>query len=814
MFGLTEKEVRERIARGEVNLVPDASAKTVGGIIRENICTYFNLIFAVLAFLLLLSGSVKSLSFIPIVVINTVIGCVQEIRAKQVLDRLTILHEATAVVLRDGQRKTIPVSGLVKDDVILLASGNQIPADAVVVDGEITVNESLLTGESDEITKRSGQELMSGSFVVTGTCAAKLTAVGRDSYISKLTVKAKAIGKVQKSEMIRGIDRLVKIAGALILPIGAILVYQGIAVRQQAFAPTITSMVGAVVGMIPEGLYLTVSIALATSAARLAKQAVMLHDMKSIESLSRVDVICVDKTGTITDNEMQVEEIIALGDDAADADGGEWTPDRRAELADYIAALPDNNLTMQALRSYCGAGSGKKALAVHPFSSRYKYSAVGFEDGAYVLGAPEFVLTERYADYMDQIGEYARRGSRVLAYGKVTAPAEIGTESAAPAETGTESAAEGAGKPAASAVLPTQGLSGVKVLPRGLVILHNPVRENAKKTFEYFRQQGVEVKVISGDNPATVSAVAEEAGIDGAERYVDASTLDTEEKVRAAASKYNVFGRTTPEQKQQLVQALKRAGHTVAMTGDGVNDILAMKKADCSIAMAAGSDAAVQAAEVVLLDSDFSHMPEIVAEGRRTVNNVERSTSLYLVKNFFSLFMALFSIFSIMRYPLEPSHLTLISIFNIGLPTLLLTLEPRTERVRKHFFRRVCLRAIPFALTDFLSVAAMVVFGWTFHIESVEVSVASTFLVAIVGFIILYKICSPLNRFRTAILVGCIAGFLIGGLVFNNFFSITAVTKECAMLFVLFAIATEACSRFLEKVVLFVKSRMRNAEEL
>lgn len=786
MTGLTTEQARQLKEQGHANVQIDHSAKTTKDIFKENILTYFNLIFLILAVLLILAGAFNSLTFLPVIIANTMIGIVQELHAKKVLDKLSILHEPSAVVVRDGKSRKIPIAELVLNDVIILKSGNQIPADAGVISGEVTVNESLLTGESDEITKKPGDELMSGSFVTSGECLARLIRVGNDSYISQLMIKAKSMKKGEQSEMVRSINRIVMAAGAAIIPIGVILFVQSFVMQGNTFSASITSMVAAVIGMIPEGLYLLVSVALAVASVQLASKKVMLHDMKSIETLARVNVLCVDKTGTITDNRMRVTDVVP----ASQMD--EQSRHRYEVLVgEYVHALSDDNITMRALREYFHGG-GRQSVSVFPFSSRYKYSSVQFTDGTYVLGAPEFILGNRYAAYRDTVDKYAQKGLRVMVFGQFLGFQGKGEKQSLP--------------------VPDSGLEGADVEPVFFILLENPIRENARQTFSYFVKQGVQIKVISGDNPVTVSEVARQAGIGGYDKYIDASQLRTDEQIADAARRYVIFGRVTPDQKQKLVQALKEQGDTVAMTGDGVNDILAMKNADCSIAMAAGSDAAVQAAQVVLLDSDFSHMPEIVGQGRKTINNIERSATLFLVKNIFSFLLSVFSIINLLTYPLRPSQISLISMFNIGIPAFFLALEPNDERVQGKFLRRVIMRAMPAALTDFFAIAALVVFGNTFNVSSEDISVAATFLLAIVGFMILFRISSPMNRYHAVIIVGCIIGLYIMSYYFNNLFDIKVPSTKCAMLFVLFAIATEPCMRYLSRLFALIDSKIELLE--
>ena len=763
--GLSSQQVQEHWLHGWTNRAVEPPSKTTGEIIHENIFTYFNLIFAVLAVMLCLVGSFRDLTFLPVIIANTLIGIVQEIRAKQVLDKLTMLNAPHATVVRDGKKSVVDAEELVLDDIVIFSAGNQVCADAEVCAGEVQVNESLLTGEADEITKRRGAKLMSGSFIVSGQCHARLDKVGEDSYISKLTLQAKEMQDGEQSEMIRSLDKLVKCVGVAIIPIGLVLFWQAFFVQHDGFRDSITSMVAAVIGMIPEGLYLLASVALAVSSIRLAKKKVLLHDMKCIETLARVDVLCVDKTGTITENTMQVQDVIQT----EEYDAGTMPP-LSMMIGDFAAAMDRDNITMAAVKEHFQSSSGEKAVSKTGFSSATKYSSVTFKHGAYVLGAPEFVLREKYEDYAEKITEHASTGARVLVFGSYDGEIDW--------------------RPL------THG-----VTPLAFLLLANPVREAAEETFRYFAEQGVEVKVISGDNPVTVSRVAKQAGIVNADKYVDASELDSDEKMREAVLDNTVFGRVTPNQKRKFVQILKDAGHTVAMTGDGVNDVLALKDADCSIAMASGSDAAAQASQLVLLESDFSCMPQVVLEGRRVVNNIQRSASLFLVKNIFSFLLSLISVVFMFTYPLEPSQISLISMFTIGVPAFFLALEPNKNRIKGHFLTNVFLKALPAAVTDALAVGALVIFGRTFGVGATDISTAATMLLAIVGFMILYKISAPMNVLRTVILAGCIVGLVFCSIYLNDLFAITGMTTECIMLFVVFAIATEPVLRYLTILV-------------
>lgn len=767
--GLTAAEVNARIEAGKINIADDSSDRTTGKIIRDNLLTYFNLIFLVITVLLCIAGAFRDLTFLPIIIGNILIGIVQELRAKKTLDKMKILNAGHAVVIREGKRQKVTAEELVIDDLVWLSSGDAICADSVVVSGEITVNESMLTGEADGIVKKENEELLSGSFVVSGEGYARLTRVGNDSYISKLTNEAKALKKGEESEMIRSINMFVKVIGIIIIPMSVILFVQAFVFRNASFRTSITSMVASIIGLIPEGLYLLTTLALAVSMMKLAKDKVLLHDMKSIESLARVDVLCVDKTGTITKPEMTVTEIVSCDDSMNEV------------FTDYVMSSIDNNATAVALKKYLNDNNvmnGKRtASKVYPFNSTVKYGAMAFNGDYYVLGAPEFIIKTGFNNLKDDISQYTTKGYRVI----VLAKAEN---------------------------LTRDGVIDGEILPLGFVVLANEIRDNAVETFTYFKEQGVAIKVISGDNPATVSEVARQAGIENAEKYVDASTLTDNLMISEAIAKYTVFGRVTPKQKQQFVKALKMQGHTVAMTGDGVNDILALKDADCSVAMASGSEATAQAAQIVLLDSDFSRMPEIVLEGRRVVNNVQRSASLFLVKNIFSLLLTIFSTVLMISYPLMPSQVSLISMFTIGIPGFLLALEPNKSRIKGHFLGNVLLKALPAGLTDFFAVSALVICGHVFNIPSTDIATASTLLIAVVGFMIMIKISHPFNKFKYGILALNIFGLIFCGLFLDSLFAMSDMSNICILLTIVFGFAAESMFRYITIFVEFIQNRM------
>ncbi|MBO7709101.1 MAG: HAD-IC family P-type ATPase [Lachnospiraceae bacterium] len=822
--GLTSEEVSVMTSRGEVNTPVVTEHTTLRDIVFENVFTYFNLLFLIIAVCLIMVGSFRDLTFLPVIISNILIGIIQEWRSKRLLNKLTFMAAPQASVIRDGREMKVPSAELVKGDLVSFTAGNQIPADAVVLEGEASLNEALLTGEADEITKRPGDQLLSGSFVVSGTCRARLEKVGAESYISKLTLEAKEGKRGEQSEMIRSLDRLVKIVGVLIIPIAAALFIQQYHFNHLGLRDSVKGTVAAILGMIPEGLFLLASVAMAVSAMRLAMSKVLVHNMKSIETLARADVLCVDKTGTITENVMVVSRVIPLNPEGTMPDAsrmitgeknasegagessvpgqetasGSYRPETAQEtvydyisdedetghenevfetypqevleplmlrIGDFAACMGNDNITMKAIKTYFGKQGGRRPEAVYPFSPVYKYSGAVFGGKAHVLGAPEFILRDQYPVYASRIERYAMLGYRVLIFALYQGE------------------------------LDGQALRE-PVVPLGMILLTNPVREGAGQTFRYFEEQGVTIKVISGDNPMTVSEVALEAGIAGAEKFVDATALD-ESDMKSAVETYTVFGRVTPHQKRQLIAALKSNGHTVAMTGDGVNDVLALKDADCSIAMASGSEAAAQAAQMVLLESDFSRMPAVVNEGRRVVNNIERTASLFLVKNIFSLLLSVFSIIFMLNYPLEPSQVSLIGMFTIGIPAFVMSLETNTGRIRGHFLSNVFFKALPAGLTDFAVISALVIFCKEFNVSETDMSTSCTILLAIVGIMILYRIASPMTTAHWVLWISMIFGILFCMTFMNRIFAISTLSDKSAMLLIIFAIITEPALRYL-----------------
>ena len=746
-LGLGEDEAAQRAAAGDINTPVKSPVKSVKQIILSNIFTYFNMIFIIIGIALIACRSFNHLMFLCVIASNTAIGIIQEIRSKKTLEKLTLLTSPTATVRRSGRDMKIDTVELVRDDLITLGAGDQIPADAVVRDGGISVNESLVTGESDEILKKPGDELLSGSFVVSGSCLCQLTRVGRESFASGITLAAKKSKRSGRSSgMMRSLTLLLHVIGAAIIPMAALLIARQHNALGMSWTDSIVSTAAAILGMIPDGLYLLVSIALAVSVIRLSKKRTLVHELKSIETLARTDVICVDKTGTITDDAMTVTGMKPVP----------GAPQMSEEfactlLSDYAAALGGENATMRAIAECFKTPTNRTAVATLPFSSKNKYGGAAFDDGqTYLLGAPEFILGERMAQYETFFRSLAETGSRVLLLAR-----------------------------AAGNGFDTSGAEPLLAL-----MLLNRIRENAPATFRYFAEQGVAIKVISGDSPVTASAAAREAGIEGSEKYLDVSSIAPDEQLAGMCEDYTVFGRVTPERKRVIIKALKKAGHTVAMTGDGVNDVLALKEADCSIAMASGSEVTRQVSELVLLDSDFAAMPAVVAEGRRVINNIERSASFFLVKNIFSFFIAWITIIFSLRYPVTPAQLTLVNMLTIGIPSFVLALEPNTSLVKGKFLRNVLSSAAPAAITDIVVLFLTMLFTHIFKIPAAETSTVAATLVALVGFMMLFRVCRPFDAIRRVLFIGMLLLFAVGIFFFSALFSMSPLSSESLLVLV------------------------------
>ena len=750
--GLTPEQARERAENGYANTKPISAEKTVAQILKSNILTYFNLVFALFAVCIIAVGSYNNLMFMVIIIANTIIGIVQELRSKRAMAKLTFLSAPYATVVRGGERTSVLAEETVLDDVAVFSAGNQIFADAIIISGECQVNEALVTGEADEISKTRGDGLLSGSFVVSGECYARLDKVGQDSFISQLTLEAKKTA-IKRSGMVSILQRLVQVIGIIMVPIGIALFVQQFRQPDIMLQDAVTSTVAALVGMIPEGLYLLVSVALTVSVLRLAQKRTLVHEMKCVESLARVDVLCVDKTGTITENHMDVKgTALMCGDSYGDDDIARI-------MADYVGSMTADNETMAALQAYFNSEPKRKALSILPFTSATKYGGASFGEGeAYLLGAPEKILLTEYGKNKKEIEKHSSLGYRVLLLALYKGDIN-------------------------------DTLNAELVKPLSLILISSRIRAEAPGTFSFFASQGVKIIVISGDNPVTVSQIACEAGIEGAERYVDAAQLVTDQDIDSSVSEYVVFGRVTPDQKRKLVRALKQKGHTVAMTGDGVNDVLALKDADCSVAMASGSEVASQVADIVLLDSDFSAMPAVVMEGRRVINNIERSAALFLVRNIFSFLLAIVAISLARQYPFSPSQLSLFGGLLIGVPSFILALEPNKNLVRGRFFTNVLTSALPAGITDFAALTVLLIIAPMLGIPNEQMSTMANIIIAFVGFLMLYRLCRPLNAIRAALIVCMFLGFTLGSILFGNLFQMVPLSAQNIWITVAFCAA-------------------------
>lgn len=803
LTGLTDEQVNERIEQGKVNADENPNTRTYKQIVRENTLTFFNFLNLVLLVLVLLVGSYKNAFFVCIIIINTLIGIAQEIRAKKTIDKLAILTAKKSIVIREGKKWTVPTEELVLDDLVCLKTGDQVPADAKVLEGSVEVNESLLTGESDNLPKNVGDELFSGSFVTAGEACCQIIHVGKDNYAAQITSEAKEF-KRHNSELKNSLNAILKVISIIIVPLGALLFYKQYYIVGNTFKASVVSMVAGVLGMIPEGLVLLTSVALTLGALVLANKKTLVQELYCIETLARVDTLCLDKTGTITEGTMCVERVEPwsesllrnLTEDKEEPDEGGMLQDQeiqpenaetqnpdtgsqteadQAENTDETAALQDiheiedmmgnlmyvlkdQNATIDALRKRFPTKTSMTPEHIIPFSSDRKYSGAVFEDrGTYLMGAAQFLFPEGREEILDVCQKYAQEGLRVLTLAHSSQMAE-GTELPADLE------------------------------PVALLLLTDVIREEAPDTLKFFDSQEVDLKVISGDDPVTVSAIAKRAGLKNAESYVDATTLETEEDLEEAVSKYSVFGRVTPQQKKEMVQALQKQGHTVAMTGDGVNDVLALKEADCSIAMAQGSDAAKNIANVVLLDSNFASMPHIVNQGRRVVNNIRTAASMFLIKTMFSVMLSLLTIFFGNTYPFEPIQMSLISACAVGIPTFLLTQENNYNKIDHTFLRHVFMNAFPAAVTITGCVFTIMLVCQDVYHSNVMLNTACVLVTGWNYMSALRTVYSPLNTYRKVIIYGMQFAFFISAVVLQDL--LTLGSLEFGMIILVFVLMT------------------------
>lgn len=761
--GLTQAEVEARIADGQVNAIQDSSNRSVKDIVMGNTLTFFNFINIVLLALVLSVRSYKNMLFIFIIIANTLIGIFQEIKAKITLDKLKILTVSHVDVIRDGVKKSVTVSELVKDDVILLKSGGQIPADGVILDGEVDVNESLLTGESDSIHKTCGSKVLSGSFVTSGKAMCLLTEVGHDCYMEKLSSEAKQF-KRYKTELQRNLDTILKFISIIIVPLGIILFAKQYWISGSTYEQAALDTVAAVLGMIPEGLVLLTSVALALGAVRLARRSTLVRELFCIETLARVDTLCLDKTGTITEGHLCVQGEESVKEDI----------DLEQLMGRMVSALGDENETFQALRQHYKRNQSTNTKLVLPFSSERKFSGVVFEgEGTYLMGAYQFIFPQADPAVLEKIAEYASQGLRVL------------TVAHSPNEMTDYTLAE-----------------DFEIV--GFVFMTDVVRKNAPDILGYFEEQGVDLKVISGDDPVTVAAIAARAGLKDADKYIDATTIHTDEEMEDAILKYSVFGRVTPKQKQQMVRLLKQNGRTVAMTGDGVNDVLALKDADVSIAMASGSEAAKNTANLVLLNSDFASLPHIVNEGRRVINNIKAAASMFLIKTGFSVLTALLTIIVGQNYPFQPIQLSVINGCAVAIPTMLLQLEPRFQKVNKHFFREVLRMSMPAAITITAMITIINNIGHSIGTPREMLSTVCVLATGWVYLITLRQVYSPMTGYRkfviylmqTAYLVAMVIGQRIMELVGLNFTCVIVTLAAVNFAPMIIDLATKGYDKF------------------
>ncbi|MEE3493023.1 HAD-IC family P-type ATPase [Ruminococcus sp.] len=740
--GLSTAEVEQRVRDGKVNIATTVKTKSIKRIFIDNICTVFNGINVLLFVLLLLVGSYKNLLFIGVVLFNTVIGIVQEIRSKQSVDKLTILTESKLTVLRDGKEEQLSKDELVLDDVILLTRGNQVPADCILIDGECNANESLLTGESDLIPKKPGDELLSGSFIAAGNCYCRVNRVGADSYAAKINNEAKYLKK-NNSQILQSFKTIIKICSFIIFPVGILMFVMKYFVQHQELTDTVVSTVGALVGMIPGGMILLTSGVLAVSVIRLAKKKVLVNEMYCIETLARVDVICLDKTGTLTAEIMNVHDVIPI----------DCERDEIMTALSSIASVDEVNATAEAVHKYTENIEPLSCRGFTPFSSETKWSGGNFENGrTYIMGAAEFVFSdkEKYAEVFQAIAN-VHDTVRILVLARSSNPIE-------------------------DKKLPEE------LQPMALVLIKDQLRDNVQDTVNYFKEQGVTLKVISGDSVKTVQNIARDCGIAGAENAVDMSTVTTDEELAKVAERCNVFGRVTPAQKKKLLIALKKNGHKVAMTGDGVNDVLALKEADCSIAMAAGSEAARNVSQLVLVNNDFAAMPDVVAEGRKTINNIERSSSLYLVKTMYSIILSVFFLFSSSIYPFEPIQLSLIGALTVGFPSFVLALQPNKNIVRGNFTFNIITRAAPASICIALNIILITLLSNTLGISQAELSTMSLYTTSLIGLLLIFRLCIPFNALRGTMLTLSTAGLIIAISVFGSFFKIVPLSQNAMIL--------------------------------
>lgn len=774
--GLTYEQVKKRKEDNLVNYDTSVPTKSIKRILFENFFTLFNFLNLFLALAIFLVGSYKNMLFMIIVIINTAISTIQEIHSKRVIDKLSIIAESKAKVIRDGKKEEIHINDIVLDDILELNTGNQISTDSIILDGKVQVNESCITGEPDSILKKVGDTLLSGSYIVSGKCIAKVEHIGEENYTAKISSGAKYVKKIN-SEIMISLRKIIRVLAFAIIPIGITLFYTQLHIQALSLQDAVVKTVAAVIGMIPEGLVLLTSTVLAVSVIRLSKSKVLVQELYCIETLARVDTLCLDKTGTLTEGIMEVKDFIPLSK----------SKDEMFNILSNIAiSSDDENSTIEAIRAYFNNTS--KAFTVNQkidFSSDTKWSGINFkEEGSYVIGAPEFVLKNDFKLYKDKIDKYSKDYRvLILAHSSDTFK---------------------------NNKLP----DNLNVI--GIVLISDKIRKEASNTLKYFKEQGVDIKIISGDNPLTVSKIAKQVGIDEYDNYIDMSTLKSDDEIKNIATKYTIFGRVTPTQKEELIKSLKSNGKTVAMTGDGVNDILALKTADCSIAMANGSDATKNVSQLILLDSNFASMPKVVYEGRRTINNIERSASLFLVKTIYSTILALMFLFMQETYPFIPIQLTLISTVTIGIPSFILALEPNKERVKGNFLKNVISKSLPAGITVAISIFIISILNQNGYIPDEQYSSLSVIATGICGIILLFTLSKtrkgentklPISIFRFSLAIILTIIFIIGLTEFDWFFNISPILPMInkIILITIFSIINFIIFTFIFKKILKIK---------
>ncbi|MEG0470144.1 MAG: HAD-IC family P-type ATPase [Longicatena sp.] len=733
--GLTQSQIDDRIQKGQVNVQSETITKSYKEIFRDNLLTLFNLINAILAGLIIFIGSFRNILFLGVVISNIFIGIIQEIRAKRVLDKLSLITQFNIRVLRDCALVEIHMNELVLDDIMILSTGNQICADAIVLEGRLEVNESLVTGESDIIIKHVGDELYSGSFITSGNAKCQVLHVGKDNYAERIMCDAKRLTK-HKSQLRDSINFIIKTIGIIIIPVGVLLFSKQLFITGATFPEAIVSTVAALLGMVPEGLVLLTSVALAVGSINLAKHNTLVQELYCIETLARVDTLCLDKTGTITEGNMQVEDLIPLHGELAEL---------KQILANLCFSIQDENSTSLAISSYLKEmKTTQQASSILPFSSARKYSAATFgEQGTYSMGAYEFMQDSTDSHIIEMINIQANLGNRVLVVAHNEHPIKD------------------------QAIIKENEILG-------LIVLSDPIRKEAPQTLDYFLSQGVDVKVISGDDPRTVHEIARKANLKNYEKFIDMSTIPDDD-IPEIVNQYTVFGRVSPQQKKLMICALKEQGHITAMIGDGVNDVMALKEADCSISVAQGSEAAKNIANLVLLDNNFANMPRIVDEGRRVINNIQRASSMFLVKTTFSTILSILTLFFIQRYPFEPIQLTLISSLTIGIPSFFLALEANHARVEGNFLINVLSRALPGALCVVLSIIYVNVTSLFFPVSNEIMSTMCVFLTAASSFVVLYRVSTPFTKKRFLLFICMSSAFIIAVIFLPKIFSLVTL---------------------------------------